>query len=152
MCQTLYIYVCICGDGGDLIAKLCPTLGTPWAIAYQSPLSLGFPRQEHWNGLPFPSSEDLPNPGIKTGSPALQVDIHMCVCVVCIYVCVCIYICVYSMYICVCVCMCVVCICMYICMCVCMYVCVCVCICVCVYIYAFVLRIPMRCFPLVRTT
>ena len=37
-------------------------------IAYQAPLSMGFLRQEYWNGLPFPSSGDLPNPGIKSVS------------------------------------------------------------------------------------
>ena len=36
-------------------------------------LSMGFPRQEYWSGLPFPSSGDLPHPGIETASPALQV-------------------------------------------------------------------------------
>ena len=35
-------------------------------------LSMGFSRQEYWSGLPFPSPEDLPDPGIKPGSPALQ--------------------------------------------------------------------------------
>ena len=35
---------------------------------------MGFPRQEHWCGLPFPSPEDLPDPGIKPASPALQAD------------------------------------------------------------------------------
>ena len=43
-------------------------------VARQAPLSMGFPRQEYWNGLPFPSPEDPLNPGIKPGSPALQVD------------------------------------------------------------------------------
>ena len=38
---------------------------TPWTIAHQAPLSMRFPRQEYWNGLPFPSPGDLPNPGIK---------------------------------------------------------------------------------------
>ena len=47
---------------------------TPWTVAYQSPLSMGFSRQEYWSGLPFPSPEDLPNPGIEPGSPALQAD------------------------------------------------------------------------------
>ena len=42
------------GDGG-LVAKLCPTLVTPWTIAHQDPLSMGFSRQEYWSGLPFPS-------------------------------------------------------------------------------------------------
>ena len=44
---------------------------TPWTVACQAPLSMGFPRQEYWDGLPFPSPEDLPNPGIKPTSPAL---------------------------------------------------------------------------------
>ena len=47
---------------------------TPWTVAYQAPLSMGFPRSEYWSGLPFPSPEDLPNPGIQPKSPALQVD------------------------------------------------------------------------------
>ena len=42
---------------------------TPCTIAYQAPLSTGFSRQEYWSGLPFPSSEDLPDPGIEPGSP-----------------------------------------------------------------------------------
>ena len=49
---------------------------TPWTIACQAPLSMGFSRQEHWSGLPFPSPGDLPNPGIKSGSPALQAESH----------------------------------------------------------------------------
>ena len=40
----------------------------------QTPLSMGFPRQEYWSGLPFPFPEDLPDPGIEPSSPALQVD------------------------------------------------------------------------------
>ena len=47
---------------------------TPWTVDCQVPLSMGFPRQEYWSGLPFPSPEDLPIPGIKSGSPALQAD------------------------------------------------------------------------------
>ena len=47
---------------------------TPWTVAYQAPLSMGFSRQEYWSGLPFPSAEDLPDPGIEPGSPALQED------------------------------------------------------------------------------
>ena len=39
-----------------------------------------FPRQEYWNGYPFPSPEDLPDPGIKPGSPALQVDFFFYYC------------------------------------------------------------------------
>ena len=44
---------------------------TLWTVARQSPLSMEFSRQEYWSGLPFPSPGDLPNPGIKPGSPAL---------------------------------------------------------------------------------
>ena len=56
------------------VTQSCPTLATPWTVARQIPLSMGFPRQEYWSGLPFPSPGDLPNPGIKPMSPALQAD------------------------------------------------------------------------------
>ena len=45
-----------------------------WTVAQQASLSMGFPRQEYWNGLPFPPPGDFPNPGIKSGSPALAGD------------------------------------------------------------------------------
>ena len=61
-------------NGGDVVAKSCPTLTTPWMVACQASLSMGFSRQEYWSGLPFPSPGDLPNPEIKLGSPALQAD------------------------------------------------------------------------------
>ena len=60
--------------GGGLVAKSCLTLVTPWTVAHQAPLSMGFSRQEYWSGLPFPSPGDLPDPGIEPGSPALQAD------------------------------------------------------------------------------
>ena len=44
---------------------------TPGTVAHQAPLSMGFPRQDYWSGLPFPSPGDLLNPGIKPVSPAL---------------------------------------------------------------------------------
>ena len=44
---------------------------TPWTVALQALLFLGFPRQEYWSGLPFPSPGDLPGSGIKSASPAL---------------------------------------------------------------------------------
>ena len=47
---------------------------TPWAVAHQTPLSMEFSRQEYWSGLPFPFPGDLLDPGIKSGSPALQAD------------------------------------------------------------------------------
>ena len=48
--------------------------GTPWTVAYQASPSMGFSRQEYWSGLPFLSPGDLPDPGIKPGSPALRAD------------------------------------------------------------------------------
>ena len=47
---------------------------TPWTVAGQAPLSLGFSRQEYWSGLPCPSPGDLPYPGIYPTSPALQAN------------------------------------------------------------------------------
>ena len=44
---------------------------TPWTVAHQVPLSMGFPRQEYWGMLPFPPPGDLPNPEIELVSPAL---------------------------------------------------------------------------------
>ena len=44
---------------------------TPWTVAHQAPLSMGFPRQEYWSRLLLPSSEDLPDPGTEITSPAL---------------------------------------------------------------------------------
>ena len=49
-------------------------MAIPWTVACQAPLSMGFSRPEYWSGLPSPSPADLPDPGIKPGSPALQVD------------------------------------------------------------------------------
>ena len=46
----------------------------PRTIAYQAPPSMEFSRQEYWSGFPFPSSGDLPNPGIKSRSPASQAN------------------------------------------------------------------------------
>ena len=49
---------------------------TLWTIALQTPLSVGFPTEEYWNGLPFPPSGSLPDPGIEPMFPVLQVDFH----------------------------------------------------------------------------
>ena len=46
----------------------------PLTVAHQAPLAMEFSRQEYWSGLPFPSSWDLPNPGIQPWSPPLQED------------------------------------------------------------------------------
>ena len=56
------------------MAKSGLTLETPWTVACQSPLSMGFSRQEHWSVLPFPSPGDLSDLGIEPRSPALQAD------------------------------------------------------------------------------
>ena len=89
----IYIYILLllfsCKDMSD-------PLKTSWIIARQAPLSMGFPRQEYWNGLPFPSLGNLPNTRIKPMSPALAGrsfttrppgTLHICVCV-CVCVCV----------------------------------------------------------------
>ena len=47
---------------------------TPWTIAHQAPLSMGFSRQEYWSGLPFPSPGYLPDPGIEPRFLTLQED------------------------------------------------------------------------------
>ena len=47
---------------------------TPWTVAHQAPLAMGFSRQQYWSGLPFPSPEDLPDPGIESRSAALQAE------------------------------------------------------------------------------
>ena len=50
------------------------SFATPQTLTRQAPLSMELSRQEYWSGLPFPPPGDLPNPGIKPGSPALQAD------------------------------------------------------------------------------
>ena len=60
------LYSCRC-----IVTKSCPTLVTPWTVAHLALLSLGFLRQEYWNGLPFPSPGDLPGLEIEPVSPAL---------------------------------------------------------------------------------
>ena len=51
-----------------------PLFATPWTVACQVPPPTGFSRQEYWSGFPFPSPEDLPDPGVEPRSPALQAD------------------------------------------------------------------------------
>ena len=63
--EQLLLLCCYCLDTQLLFA-------TPWTVAHQAPLSMGFSRQEYWSGLPFPSLGDLPNPGIKPMSTALS--------------------------------------------------------------------------------
>ena len=47
---------------------------TPWIVAHQAPMSMGFSKQEYWSGLPFPPPGDLPDPGIEPVSPAMEAD------------------------------------------------------------------------------
>ena len=62
-----YMRVCVCVQ-----CLSCVWLfATPWIVACQAPLSMGFSRQEYWSGLSFPPPGDLPDPGIKPVSPAL---------------------------------------------------------------------------------
>ena len=63
-CNTIYV----------LAAQSCLILYDPVDCSYQPPLSMEFSRQESWSGQPFPSPGDLPNPGIKPRSPALEAD------------------------------------------------------------------------------
>ena len=63
-----HVYVVV----GCLVTKSCLTLQCNGLYAaHQAPLSMGFPRQEYWSGLSFPSPGDLPNPGIEFSFPAL---------------------------------------------------------------------------------
>ena len=57
-----------------LVTQSCLTLCDPMDCSLQAPLSMGFSRQEYWSGQPFPSPGDVPNPGIKPMSLALQTD------------------------------------------------------------------------------
>ena len=57
-----------------VVASVMSNFVNLWTIVCQAPLSMGFARQEYWNGLPFLSPGDLPDPGIKHSSPAVQVD------------------------------------------------------------------------------
>ena len=56
------------------LLSLSDSLRPHGTVAHQAPPSMGFSRQEYWSGLPFPSPGNLPNPGIKPGSPALQAE------------------------------------------------------------------------------
>ena len=68
MCVCVCVCVCV------LVAQPCPTLCDTIDCSLQAALSMGFPRQEYWSGLPFLSPEDLPDPAIKAGFPALQTN------------------------------------------------------------------------------
>ena len=67
----LYLFVFVVLQSCSVLSN---SFATPWTITYQARLSMGFPRQAYWNGQSFPSPRDLPDPGIKPTSPALQAD------------------------------------------------------------------------------
>ena len=75
MLQCIYLIilsgvcVCVCARARSLSCVLL--FVTPWTVAYQAPLSMGFPKQEYWSGLSFPPPGDLPYPGIELASSAL---------------------------------------------------------------------------------
>ena len=83
--KSYYSVLCMCegndpverkndnaGESEVLVSFSCVQLFvTPWTVAHQAPLSMGFSRQESWSGFPVPSPGDLPSPGIETGSPLL---------------------------------------------------------------------------------
>ena len=56
------------------LERCCLCTKSCWTLVNQAPLSMVFPRQEYWNGLPFPSQGSLPHPGIKSMSPAWQAN------------------------------------------------------------------------------
>ena len=73
--QFLHLLVEKKGAGRDaVVLSHIQLFETPKTMAFQTPLSMGLSRQEYWSEWPFPSQEDLPNPGIQPGSPALQAD------------------------------------------------------------------------------
>ena len=62
------------GEQTLTVSVVWPLFVTPRTVAHQSPLLVEFSRQKYWNGVPFPSPGDLPDPGIQPGSPTLQAD------------------------------------------------------------------------------
>ena len=71
--QTHVSNVMVKEESESDVAQSCPTLCDPVICSPQAPPSMGFLRQEYWNGLPFPSLGDLPNPGIEPWPPTLHV-------------------------------------------------------------------------------
>ena len=63
-----FLFQCMKVKSESEVAPSCQLLATPWTVAYQAPLSVGFSRQEYWSGVPFPPPGDLPKPGIEPTS------------------------------------------------------------------------------------
>ena len=73
-CIQSRVCVCVCAHAQALLTCCVRLFAIPWTVAHQAPLSTEFSRQEYWSGLPFPPATDLPDPGIKPGSPELQAN------------------------------------------------------------------------------
>ena len=67
----MYLCVCVCVCVCVQLLSHVHLFAIPWIVACQAPLFMRFPRQEYWNGLPFPSPGVFPKPGIEPASPAL---------------------------------------------------------------------------------
>ena len=79
--NSMVVALVYCADGH--VCSVVLNSVTPRTAARQAPLSVGFPRQEYWSGLPFLTPRDLPNPGIEPMSPALAgecftTELHGC--------------------------------------------------------------------------
>ena len=72
-CVYICMYVCIYMKVKSVSRSVMSDSATPWTVACQAPLSMGFSRQEYWSGQSFPSLGDLPDPGFESRSAALQV-------------------------------------------------------------------------------
>ena len=66
-----YLLVCVCVCVCAQLLSRVRFFASLWTVASQAPLSLEFSRQEYWSALPFPAVGGLPNPGMKSMSPAL---------------------------------------------------------------------------------
>ena len=65
MCVCVWVCVCVCVCVRAQLLSLVRLFVNPWTVAHQAPLSMGFPRQENWSKLLFPTSGNLPGPEIK---------------------------------------------------------------------------------------
>ena len=71
VCVCVCVCQCMCVHS---VTSIMSDSATPWTIAHQAPLSMGFSGQEYCSGLLFPPPENLPDPGIKPKRPALRAD------------------------------------------------------------------------------
>ena len=72
----MFLVLCVCAHVhtcGEEVLAMSDSV-TPWTVASQAPLSMGFSRREYWSELPCPPPGDLPDPGIEPRSPALQAE------------------------------------------------------------------------------